>query len=344
MTTATVQCLSARHFMFAKSGASLGTRVRRGLCAALLAALSMPIAAVAQGAYPNKVIRVVVPFGPGSSPDIIARFWGERLSKSLGQTVIIDNKPGASTIIGAQAVATAPADGYTLLYTVNNTTSINPYVYKTLPYKVEDFVPVSRILSVPYVLVVSANSPVKTLSDLVAAAKSRPGQLNYASYGIGQGTHVAMAWFLNATGTSMTHVPYKDGGITDVMSGQVAASFDAATTAIPQIQGGKLRALAVSGPRRVDALPGVPAVAETVPGFLGDSWHGVLAPKGTPQEVIDKLQAALREIVATDEFRKRLHDLGLVPVGSTPAEFAKFLTDDARAWGKVVADNNIRTE
>lgn len=317
---------------------------RRAFLGALLAGLSLPGPLLAQGSYPGKVIRVIVPFGAGSSPDVIARFWGERLSRALGQPVIIENKPGASTIIGAQAVATAPADGYTLLYTVNNTTSINPYIYKSLPYKVDDFVPVSRILSVPYVLVVSANSPLKTLPDLIAAAKSRPGELNYASYGVGQGTHVAMAWFLNATGAAMTHVPYKDGGITDVMSGLVTASFDATTTAIPLIQSGKLRALAVSGPKRIAALPGVSAIVETVPGFLGDSWHGVLAPRGTPQAVIDKLSAALREIVASDAFRQKLHDLGLIPIGSTPAEFASFLADDAQAWSKVVAANHIRAE
>lgn len=317
---------------------------RRRVCAALAAVLALPAASWAQTGYPNKVIRVVVPFPAGSSPDVIARYWGERLSKAVGQAVIVDNKPGASSIIGAQAVATAAADGYTLLYTVNNTTSINPFIYKTLPYKAEEFVPVGRILSVPYVLVVSANSPIKTLPDLIQAAKKEPGKLNYASYGIGQGTHVAMAWFLNAAGISMMHVPYKDGGITDTIAGSVTASFEPSTTAIPQIKGGKLRALAVSGPKRVDALPGVPTVAETIPGFRGDSWHGVLAPKGTPPEVVTKLSALSHDIVATDDFRRKLQDLGLIPAGGTSAEFAKFVADDARQWGKVVKDNDIKAE
>jgi len=317
---------------------------RRFIRQVLLAAMALPMLAIAQSAYPTKPIKIVVPFGAGSGPDITARLWAERLARSYGQPVVIDNKPGASTIIGAQAVATAPADGYTLLYTVNNTTSINPSLYKTLPYKVEDFVAVSQIVSVPYVLIVPADSPFRTLQDLVNTAKSRPNQLNYASYGIGQGTHVAMAWFLNATGATMTHVPYRDGGAADVMAGRITASFDSAATAIPLIQSGKLRALAVSGTRRVQALSSVPTVAETVPGFVGDSWHGLLAPKGTPQAVIDKLSASLREVVATEEFRRRVTDVGLVPVGSTPAEFAKFLVDDAQAWGKVVTVNNIRAE
>ncbi|MBG9390431.1 Bug family tripartite tricarboxylate transporter substrate binding protein [Caenimonas aquaedulcis] len=316
---------------------------RRAAIATLVAALAWPGAGIAQ-AFPARPLRVVVPFPAGSSPDVIARFWGERLGKSLGQPVVIDNKPGASTIIGAQAVAAAPADGHTLLYTVNNTTSINPFIYKTLPYKSEDFVPVVRLLSVPYVLVVSANSPVKSLQDLIAAAKAQPGRLNYASYGIGQGTHVAMAWFLNAAGVSMTHVPYKDGGLLDVMAGTVAASFEPSTTAIPQVKAGKLRALAVSGPKRVDALPGIPAVAESVPGFLGDSWQGIFAPRGTPPEAVAKLAALSREIVASEEFRQKLHELGLNPAGGSPADFAAFLADDARAWSKVVADNGIKAE
>lgn len=316
----------------------------RRVCIALAAALAVPAAAWAQTGYPKKLIRVVVPFPAGSSPDVIARYWGEKLSKAAGQAVIVDNKPGASSIIGAQAVATAHPDGHTLLYTVNNTTSINPFIYKTLPYKAEEFVPVGRILSVPYVLVVSANSPIKTLADLIQTAKKEPGKLNYASYGIGQGTHVAMAWFLNAADISMVHVPYKDGGITDIIAGSVTTSFEPSTTAIPQIKAGKLRALAVSGPKRVEALPGVPTVAETVPGFRGDSWHGVLAPKGTPPEVVAKLSAWSRDIVAADDFRRRLQDLGLIPAGGTSGEFAKFVADDARQWGKVVKDNDIKAE
>ncbi len=317
---------------------------QRNILGVVFGAVLLPMAAWAQSGYPSKVIKVVVPFPAGSSPDVIARLWGDKLAKATSQPVVIDNRPGASTIIGAQAVATAPADGYTLLYTVNNTTSINPYIYKTLPYKPQDFVPVVRVLSVPYVLVVSANSPIKTLPEFVNAAKSRPGKMNYASYGIGQGTHVAMAWFNNAAGIQMTHVPYKDGGITDIISGQIDASFEPSTTAIPQIKGGKLRALAVTGPTRVDALPEVPAIAETVRGFTGDSWHGLLAPKGTPPEVVGKLVDLSREIIGSEDFRRKLRDLGLTPVGGTQDDFSKFLAADTQSWGKVVKDNDIKAD
>lgn len=318
-------------------------RRRRLACSALLAGLALPQVAWAQ-AYPGKPIRVVVPFGPGSSPDVIARYWGEKIARATDQPVIVENKPGASTIIGAQAVAAAPADGYTLLYTVNNTTSINPYIYKSLPYKPDDLLPVVRILSVPYVLVVSAGSPVRTTQDLINAAKSNPGKMNYASYGIGQGTHVAMARFLNSAGVSMTHVPYRDGGIADLIAGSVDTSFEPSTTAIPQIRGGKLRALAVSGPKRVDVLPEVPTVGETVPGFVGDSWHGVFVPKGTPQDVVAKLSSLSQAIIASEDFRRRLNEYGLIPAGGTPADFRKFLAEDANAWAKVVKDNNITVE
>lgn len=323
---------------------------RRRACTALAAfaafatCAALPFAAQAQAAFPSKPVRIVVPFGAGSSPDVIARLMSEPLAKSLGQPVVIENKAGASTIIGAQAVATAPGDGHTLLYTVNNTTSINPYVYRTLPYKAEDFVPVVRVLSVPYVLVTATDAPVKTLAELLAAAKASPGRLNYASYGIGQGTHVAMARLLNAAGVSMVHVPYKDSAMSDLMAGLVNVTFEPTTTAIPYIKAGKLRGLAVSGPGRVEALPEVPAVSETFAGFVGDSWHGLLAPKGTPPEVVAKINGLAQKIIAAEDFQRRLKDLGLVPAGGTPADFQKFLAEDARAWAKVVRDNAIKVD
>ncbi|MEG2632230.1 MAG: tripartite tricarboxylate transporter substrate binding protein [Comamonas sp.] len=317
-------------------------RRRRAL---VLMAGALPLLAMAQGAsYPNKPIRVVVPFGAGSSPDVIMRLMSEPMAKALGQPIVVENRAGASTIIGAQSVAGAPGDGYALLYTVNNTTSINPYVYKTLPYKPEDFVPVVRVLSVPYVLVTSPQSPYKTLAELMAAAKAKPDTLTYASYGIGQGTHVAMARMLNMAGATMVHVPYKDSALTDLMAGRVVTAFDPSTTTIPYIKAGKLHALAVSGPKRIEALPDVPTVGETFPGFVGDSWHGLLAPKGTPAEVVTKVNAVAQTIIASAGFQARLKDLGLVPAGGTPADFRQFLKDDAQGWAKVVRDNHIRAE
>lgn len=318
---------------------------RRAQLLAMAAALLAP-AAWAQTDYPSRPIRVIVPLPAGSSPDVIARVWADKLSKRLGQPVVIDNRPGAATIVGAQAVASAPADGYTLLYTVGSTTSLNPFVYpkERLPYTTDDFAAVVRTVSVPYVLVVSANSPHKTVADFVAAAKKEDGRLNYASYGLGQTTHVLMTRFLNAAGARMTHVPYKDGGLTDIMSGRIDASFEPTTTAIPQMAGGKLRGLAVTAAKRVPSLPDVPALSETMPGFSSDSWQGVLVRTGTPAIVVQKIAAASHEILTSDEFRAKARELGLVAVQDTPSEFQKFIADDARAWSQVVKDNNIRAE
>lgn len=319
----------------------------RALCGALLGALCLawlPSLVQAQSDYPNKPVRVVVPFPAGTSPDVVARLWAERMGQALGQSFVIDNRPGAATIIGAQAAAAAPADGYTLLYTAQNTVSINPFVYKNLPYKADDFVPVSQVAEVPLILITSARSSVKSMPEMIALAKQNPGKYNFASYGTGQGTHVTMQRLLNAVGLQMTHVPYRDGGMNDVIAGTVDFSFDASTTAIPQIQAGKLRALAVSSLRRLEALPDVPAVAESVPGFMGDSWTGVLARKGTPNEVIQKLSAETLKVVANEAFQKRLRDVGLRPGSGSPADFARFIANESAVWAKVVRDNNISVD
>jgi tripartite-type tricarboxylate transporter receptor subunit TctC len=315
---------------------------RSVLCA--LSALCVAPQVFAQGRYPDKPIRVIVPFGAGTSPDVIARSWGDRLSKLAGQPVIIDNKAGAASIIGTQAVTGAPADGYTLLYTVANTVSINPFIYKNLPYKAEELAPVSHILSVPLVMIVPASSPYKSVQDLVAAAKARPGTMNYASYGVGTSMHVAMARFLTAAGISMAHVPYKDGALTDLISGVVDVSFEPSTTAMGHIKAGKVRALGVSSPRQVDALPGVPPIAQSYSGFVGDSWHGVFVRNGTPAEVVEHLNMLSQKVIESADFRKQLTDLGLVPAGGSTASFKTFLTADANAWSKVVRDYAIKAD
>jgi len=320
---------------------------RRSALAAVVACLACAGIDVsrAQAPYPSKPVRMIVPFPAGTSPDVIARLWGERFAKATGQSVVVENRPGASTIIAAQAVGAAPADGYTLLWTVNNTFSINPYVYKKLPYKADDFVPVTRILSVPYVLIVSGESKHRTLEDLVREAKAKPGSMSYGSPGIGSGPHVAMVRFLNAAGISMTHVPYKEYFGPDVIAQRLDVAFDATTTAIPQIKGGKFRALAVSSPKRSEALPDVPAIADTYPGFVGDSWHGIFAPKGTPDSAVAALVAQSQRIVESADFRATLlRDYGLTPAGGSPEAFRQFLAEDARAWAKVVKDNSITVD
>lgn len=318
-------------------------RARRSILGVLAASALLPCA-LAQGSFPEKLIRVVVPFGAGSSPDVIARLWGERLSKAAGQPVIIENRPGAASIIGTQAVLGAPADGHTLLYTVANTVSINPYIYRSLPYKSEDLQPVSHILSVPLVMVVPASSPFKTLQELVGAAKSK-GKLTYASYGVGTSTHVAMARFLTAAGITMNHVPYKDQtGLNDLLAGTVDVLLEPSTTAMGYLKAGKLRALGVSSLKPVAALPGVAPIAETYPGFVGDSWHGIFVRAGTSTAAVSKLNALSQEILNSEEFRRRLADLGLVPAGGSVAAFKSFLAEDGRAWSKVVKDYDIKAD
>lgn len=319
---------------------------RRSTLAALAAwfTFAAPGVSQAQSVYPSRPVRLIVPFPAGTSPDVIARLWGERFAKATGQPVVIDNRAGAATIIGAQAVATAPADGYTLLWTVNNTFSINPFIHRRLPYKADDFIPVTRILSVPYVLVVSAESKIRTLDDLVREAKAKPDSMTYASAGIGTGLHVAMARLLNEAGVSMTHVPYKEYFIPDVMAQRIDVAFDASTGALPQIKGGKVRAIAVSSAKRIDALPDVPTIGEKYPGFVGDSWHGIFAPKGTPAETVAALSAQSQRIVELPDFRAALRDYALTPVGGSSELFRQFLVEDSRAWAKVVKDNNIVVE
>ena len=319
---------------------------RRAIVAAAgaLAAATLAPAAWGQTRYPSRPVRLVVPFPAGTSPDVIARLWGERFAKSTGQPVVVENRPGAGTIIAAQGVAAAPADGYTLFWTVNNTFSINPYIYRSLPYRAEDFVPVTRILSVPFVLIVSAESSIRSLDDLVRAAKARPGALNYASPGIGTSPHVVMARLLNTAGVAMAHVPYKESYIPDVIAQRIDVAFDASTTTIGNLKGGKVRALGISSASRVEALKDVPPIADAYPGFAGESWHGIFAPKGTSDEVVATIVEHSQRIVEAQDFRATLTGYGLVPVGGASAAFRKFLTEDARAWAQVVKTNHITVE
>lgn len=323
---------------------SPGRLTRRTAGLAIATSFVLPSVVGAQTGYPTKPIRVVVPVPAGSSPDVIARFWGDRLSRALGQPVLVDNRAGAATIIGTQAVATAPADGYTLLFTNGSTFSINPFIYAKLPYRTEDFAPIVSMVAVPFVLVVGGESPFRTMQDLVRAARERPGELSFASYGVGTTTQAVFARFAGEAGIRMQHVPYRDGGIADIAAGRVDASFEPATTAVPLVRSGRMRGLAVTSGRRLESIPDVPTLSEGFPGLVMDGWLGLLAPAATPPAVIATLAAASNRIIASDEFRLKVQELGLRPVGGSPAEFQRFMQEDARVWSKVARENHIQAD
>lgn len=297
-----------------------------------------------QTPYPSRPIRLVVTLPAGTSADAMARFIAERAGRELGQPVIVDNRPGASSIIGAQAVATAPADGYTLLYGLAPSISLNPHLFKKLPYKASDFIPIIHLLDVPFVWIVRADSPYRNLRDLLQAAKAQPGTLSYASYGEGSPNHVAVLQILQSNGATMTHVPYKDGGLMDIVAGRVDSALEVTAMAMPHIQTGKLRPLAVSARERLPQLPDVPTLAELNFGPPLYSWNGIFALTGTPPEVVQRLAGVMQGIASSPAYRQKVMDFTQVPVGGTPKEFAAFLAKDSDAWGKVILRSNIRIE
>jgi tripartite-type tricarboxylate transporter receptor subunit TctC len=300
---------------------------------------------VAQTAFPAKPVRLVVTLPAGSSPDVMARFVAERLSRDLRQQVIVENKPGASSIIGTDAVAKAPADGHTLLFALSSSISINPHLFSRLPYKASDFVPVVHLVNVPIVLIVRADSAIKSLDDLVLAAKRQPGRLTHASYGEGTQTHLAAVRLVQAAGITVTHIPYKDGGIADVIAGAVDWTFATPNIALAHVKAGRLRALVVSANKRLPGLPDTPTLSEVLPGMESmESWNGVLAPRGTPAEVLHRLQSALQKIAASSEFRKKALELDLIPTGGTAEDFRTFLAKDYEKWGAVVKRTGIRLD
>ena len=305
-----------------------------------VAALSLaPGAAAAADNYPSHPVRWIVGYPAGGTTDILARIVGQYLSDHLGQQFVIENKPGAGNNIGTETVVNAPADGYTILL-VNPANGINASLYKRLSFNfVRDIAPVAGIIRVPNVMEINPKFPAKTVAEFVAYGKANPAKINMSSSGIGTSVHLSGELFMAMTGIKMTHVPYRGAApaITDLIAGQVDVLFDNLPSSIGHIKGGALRALAVTTDIRNDALPDVPTVAETVPGYEASAWFGIGAPKGTPPEIIAKINKTVNEALADPKMVARLAELGGAPMGGTPADFGKIIQSETDKWAKVVA-------
>lgn len=310
--------------------------------------LGLGLTATAQATYPAKPIRLVVPFPAGGGADAIARTVAPKLSQVLGQSVVIDNKAGAGGNIGAEFVARAPADGYTLLYGTNGTHAINQTLYGNLRFDpVGDFAPVSRLTEIAPMLVVNPALPVKNVAELVAYARANPGKINYASAGNGTTSHLAGEMFKTLAGVDIVHIPYRGGGaaMMDVIAGRAPVMIDVMPNALPQVQGGKVRGLAVATAHRAASAPEFPTIAEAgLPGFELAAWDGILAPAGTPQPVIARLNAAIREALADPQVAASLAARGAQPVPGSPAEFARHIQTESTKWAGLVKSSGARND
>jgi tripartite-type tricarboxylate transporter receptor subunit TctC len=321
------------------------TLVRTVIAAAVLGAL--PGAVHAQ-AWPSKPITYIVPFPPGGTTDVLARIIGQKLGAALGTTIVVENKPGAGGNVGSEFVAKAAPDGYTILGGTISSHAINVSLYPKLPYDpVTSFQPITLIGTNPNILVVNASSPYKSVQDVTAALKAKPGSLSYASAGNGTSQHLSAELYKYLAGVDMVHIPYKGSGpaIQDVIGGQVPMMFDTSVVAGPHIEGGRLRALAVTSAKRASAFPNVPTMAESgVPGYDVVSWQAIFAPAGTPKPIVDRLHAELAKILKDPEVQDRLAKLGLDPSGMTPAELAAFQKTEIDKWAKVIKAANIKID
>jgi tripartite-type tricarboxylate transporter receptor subunit TctC len=312
--------------------------------AAMLALALAPLAR-AQDDYPNRTVRIIVPFAPGGSTDVVARILADKLGTELKQSFVVENRSGAGGNIGADAVAKASPDGYTLLMGTTGVLAINKYLYKEMSFDPErDLVPVSYTSLITNILVVNPQVPAKTVSELVALARAKPGSLTFASSGAGSSTHLSAELFKSMAGVDILHVPYKGSSqaITDLMGGQVTMLFDNAPSSIPFVEQGKLRALAVTSTKRLPNLPDVPTLDEAgVKGYESLSWSGIMAPAGTPKRVIDKLNAAIEKILRDPDVKQRFASLGVDPVGGPPEAFSRHIRAESEKWARVVKTANI---
>ncbi len=314
------------------------------LALAFCACLALPFAASAQG-WPTKgPIKFIVVYPPGGASDVTARLIGAKLGEILGQSVVIENKPGANGIIATEFVAKSAPDGYTMLMANLGPNALNPVVYKKLPYDaIKDFQGVTLTTIVPQVVVVNPDLPVKTIPELIAYAKANPGKVSFGSAGQGASNHLS-GELLNALGgIKMQHVPYKGDApsIVDLIGGSIQLALPTTVAGLPHVRSGKLRAIGVTSKKRLDSLPDVAAVAETLPGYEAVSWGGVMVPAGTPKEIVNRLNTEINRILKMPDVAAKLEGLGAIIVGSTPEEFDKYVKDEIAKWGKVARDNNI---
>ena len=322
--------------------------VKRALTVALTVATTLACSSAFAQAWPAKTVRIVVPFSAGGTTDVVARLLAQRLQEAWGQTVIVENKVGAAGNIGATDVAKSPNDGLSLLMASGSILTVNPHIYAKMPFDaMQDLLPVTNVASGPMVIVVNPNVPAKNVTEFIALAKAKPGVLNFGSSGVGSQVHMAGENFLYSAGIDLKHVPYKGesqalidvaGGSVEMMAGNLAAM-------LPFIKSGKLRALGVTSAERSPAAPDIPTVAESgLPGFVNVGWFGLFAPAGTSKDIIDKIQRDSAKALRTDDMKKRLLDVGMVPVANTPSQLADAIRVESANWAKVVRERKIQPQ
>lgn len=321
-------------------------RAPKGLLAGLFTLLAA--CAWAQGAYPQKTVRLIVPFPPGGGNDVIARVVAQKLTDKWGQTVVVENRAGANGIVGLQALMQAPADGYTLAVGAAGPMAVNPSLYAKLPYDpLKDFAPITNLVNFPLLLVTHPSVPAKTTRELVALAKAKPGQLTYASPGSGNSGHLAGELFNSMAGVQIVHIPYKGQGPaqTDLMAGQVNMLYSSIPSVINQVKSGQLTAIAVGSAKRLASIPDVPTISESgVPGYEAYSWVGLVAPAQTPPDIVRKIHRDVSEILKQRDVADKLNQQGALPIGDTPEEFTQYIRDEIAKWGKVVREANIKLD
>lgn len=303
--------------------------------------------AMAADVYPNRPVRIIVPFAPGGATDIVARLVAQKLTESWGQTMVVDNRAGAGGNIGGELAAKANPDGYTLFMTSGSIVTANQHMYAKMPFSPEkDLVAVTNVASGPQAIVVNPSNPAKTLKDFIAMAKAKPKSMTFGSAGVGTQTHLAAENFVYTAGIDVTHIPYKGEGpaVTDLIGGQIQFVTPNLSAAITFVNSGKLRALGVTSKERSPQLPNVPAVAETLPGFENLGWFGFMAPTGTPKAVVDKVHADTVKALRSPDLIKRFNDIGMVPVGNSPQDFAKDIKAESVRWAKVIKERNLQVK